>query len=261
MGILTGTLSGSGAAFVSTHWSVVLQCAQEEGSPENVDRCRTALETLCRDYWLPLYSCVRRRGYSPAEAQDLVQSFFVHLLESRAYAKADPLRGKFRTFLHASLKNLLANAHDDAGRQKRGGDRTFISLEEHLAEAEAAATVADPSGEITADRLFEQRWAASVLHHAWQALCREAQDAGRGELLHALRPYLTAGAAAPPPQEEVAARLGLPLATLRTHVHRLRARFRSAVRTEVARTLPTGADVDEEILHLRRTLSREMHAN
>ncbi len=190
-----------------------------------------------------------------------MQSFFIHLLESRAYAKADPMRGKFRTFLYASLKNFLANAHDDAGRQKRGGDQTFVSLEEHLAEAEAAATVADPGGEITADRLFEQRWAASVLHHAWEALCRESEDAGRGELLHALRPYLTAGAAAPPPQEEVAARLGLPLATLRTHVHRLRARFRSAVRTEVARTLPAGADVDEEIVHLRRTLSREMNAD
>ena len=252
---------GSGVAFVSTHWSVVLQCAREEGSPDDAERCRTALEMLCRDYWPPLYSCVRRRGYPPAEAQDLVQSFFIHLLESRAYAKADPTRGKFRTFLYASLKNFLSNAHDDAGRQKRGGDQTFVPLEEHLAEAEAAAMVADSGGEITADRLFEQRWAASVLHHAWEALRREVEDAGRGELLYALRPYLTAGATVPPPQEEVAARLGLPLATLRTHVHRLRARFRSAVRTEVARTLPAGADVDEEILHLRRTLSREIHAN
>lgn len=259
MGVLVRTLGESGAAFASTHWSVVLQCAQE-GSPDDADRCRTALETLCRDYWPPLYSCVRRRGYPPAEAQDLVQNFFVHLLGSRACAKADPARGKFRTFLLASLKNFLANAYDHAGRRKRGGDQTFVLLEEHLAEAEAAALVADES-EVTADRLLEQRWAASILHHAWEALRRETGAAGRGELLHELRPFLTAGATAPPPQEEVAARLGLPIATVRTHIHRLRARFRSVLRAEVARTLPPEGDVDEEFAFLRRTLSREAGSN
>jgi RNA polymerase sigma factor (sigma-70 family) len=259
MGVLAGTRGESGAAFNSTHWSVVLQCAQES-SPDDVRRCRTALETLCRDYWPPLYSCVRRRGHPPAEAQDLVQNFFVHLLETRAYAKADPARGKFRTFLLASLQNFLANAHNYAGRRKRGGDQTFVLLEAHLAEAEAAALVA-ADGEVTADRLFEQRWAASILHHAWESLRLETEDAGRGELLHTLRPYLMVGATPPPSQEEVAARLGLPLATLRTHIHRLRTRFRSALRAEVARTMPAEANVDEELLHLRRTLLREVNAN
>lgn len=245
--------------FASTHWSAVLQCA-ETSSQADAEQCRAALETLCRDYWPPIYSCVRRRGHAHAEAQDLVQGFFVHLLRTRAYAKADQAKGKFRAFLLVSLKNFLTNAHHHAHRLKRGGDQSFVPLDEHLAEAEAAA-LGNDEGALSADLLFERRWAATVLAHAWETLRSETKANGHSELLDAVQPYLTAGAIAPPPQNEIAQRLGLPVATLRTHIHRLRERFRQALRAEVERTLPLDADVDEELSHLRRTLLGEAGGN
>ena len=215
---------------------------------------RTALETLCRDYWPPLYAFVRRRGYPPPEAQDLVQGFFVHLLESRAYARADPARGKFRTFLLAALKNFLSNARDHAHALKRGGGCSVVPLDEHFAAAEAAVLADAVPGGLDADAVFEQRWAAAILTHAWETLRAEAEAAGRGELLDALRPYVAGGATAPPTQEEMAARLDLSPGTLRTRVHRLRERYRAALRAEVARTLPAGDDVGEELRRLRQAL-------
>ncbi len=252
MGAVPGTLQEGGAAFGSTHWSLVQQCA-EDGSRDDPGLSRAALETLCRAYWPPLYAFVRRRGHPPAEAQDLVQGFFAHLLETRTYARADPARGKFRSFLLGSLKHFLANAYDHDHALKRGGGQRFVPLDEHLAEAEAAAS-ADADSDLGADGVFEQRWAAAILTHAWTALRAEADAGGRGALLDALRPYVAGGATAPPAQDEVAARLGLPPATVRTHVRRLRERFRAALRAEVARTLPAAGDVDEELRHLRRAL-------
>lgn len=229
-----------------------MQCA-EDGSRDAAGSSRAALETLCRAYWPPLYAFVRRRGYPSPEAQDLVQGFFMHLLETRAYARADPARGKFRTFLLGALKNFLANAHAHHRALKRGGGQCFVPLDENFAEADAAA-LADAGAGRGEDAVFEQRWAAAILTHAWQTLRAEAEAGGRGELLDALRPYVAGGATAPLVQEEMAARLGLPPATLRTHVRRLRERFRLALRAEVARTLPANGDVDEELRHLRRAL-------
>ena len=253
MRVVPGTLQAGGAAFASTHWSLVRRCG-EDGSRADPRLSRTALETLCRAYWPPLYAFVRRRGHAAAEAQDLVQGFFAHLLASRAYERADPARGKFRTFLLGALKNFLANAHDHDHALKRGGDRFFVPLEENFVEAEAAALAGEGCPGSGPDDVFEQRWAAALLTHAWATLRAEANATGRGDLLDALRPYVAGGAGHPPPQEEAAARLGLPFATFRTHVRRLRERFRSALRVEVARTLPAGGDVDEELRHLRRAL-------
>lgn len=256
MRAVPGTLQAGGAAFASTHWSLVQRCG-EDGSRDDPGLSRIALETLCRAYWPPLYAFVRRRGHAAAEAQDLVQGFFAHLLASRAYERADPARGKFRTFLLGALKNFLANAHDHDRALKRGGNRCFVPLGENFVEAEAAALAGEHGGAPNPDDVFEQRWAAALLKHAWATLRAEADAGGRGELLDALRPYVAGGAVSPPPQEEVAARLGLPPATFRTHVRRLRERFRLALRTEVARTLPVGGDVDEELRHLRRALTGE----
>lgn len=255
MRAVPGTLQAGGAAFASTHWSLVQRCG-EDGSRDVPGRSRTALEALCRAYWPPLYAFVRRRGHAAAEAQDLVQGFFAHLLASRAYERADPARGKFRTFLLGALKNFLANAHDHDRALKRGGDRSFVPLEENFVEAEAAVLATeDGAGPGGPDDVFEQRWAAALLTHAWATLRAEADAGGRGELLDALRPYVAGGTAPPPPQEEMAALLGMPHATFRTHVRRLRERFRQALRAEVARTLPAGGDVDEELRHLRRALT------
>ncbi len=254
---MPGTLQSGGAAFASTHWSLVLQCGEDGGLAQgdaDPDKASAALEELCRSYWPPIYTFVRRRGYSPADAQDLVQGFFLHILESGACNRADPARGRFRTFLLGALKNFLANAHDYAHALKRGGAGHFVPLDEHLAEAEAAISDQREGEPHDAERLFEQRWASALVTRAWADLRASAVAEGKGQLLDALRPYIAGGSTPAPGQDEIAQRLGLPLATVRTHVYRLRARFRDALRSEVARTVPAPDDVDEELRHLRHAL-------
>ena len=214
---------------------------------------------LYQAYWPPLYSFVRRRGHGPADAQDLVQGFFVHLLEREAFARADPEKGKFRSFLLGALQRFLADAHDRARALKRGGGRPFVSWEEGRAEAEAQAlagwTHAAGNGG-NEDQLFEQRWAAALVVGALARLRAEpaGTDDGPAALFEALLPFVT-GRPPLPDQAELAARFHLPPATLRSHVHRLRQRFRQALRDEVARTVSTRAQVDEELQHLRRVLT------
>lgn len=235
-----------------------MQCGEGSDSlPDAADslKASAALEELCRAYWPPIYTFVRRRGYSPADAQDLVQSFFLYLLESGAYTRADPARGRFRTFLLGALKNFLANAHDHDHALKRGGAGVFVPLDEHLAEAEAAIGGDRAGDPHEAERLFEQRWAAALVMRAWVSLRAAAAAEGKGHLLDALRPYVAGGSAPALRQEEIAVNLDLPLATVRTHVYRLRTRFRNALRSEVARTVPAPEDIEEELRYLRLALT------
>ena len=256
--VVTGTLQGGGAAFAPTHWSVVLRSA-ESRAPEGG---RVALEELCRVYWPPLYTFVRRRGHGPADAQDLVQGFFVHLLETRAYARVDPSKGTFRSFLLASLKHFLADARDREQTLKRGGGRQFIPLEEGWAEAEAAA-LAEPAtdgggdgvGAFEEDRRFEQRWAFTLLDAALKRVRADYAAEDKAPLFEALKPFVTGGPTAAPDQAVVAAHLGVPAVTLRSHVHRLRQRYRAALRAEIAHTVAHPALVDEELRHLRDVLT------
>src|SRR5438876_8794663 len=151
--------------FTTTHWSVVLMAGQADSSQAN-----EALEKLCRTYWYPLYAYVRRQGNSPEDAQDLTQIFFSRLLEKDYFAKADRDRGKFRTFLLRSLKNFLINEWKRAGRVKRGGDLTFLSIDANVAEDRYAA---EPANESNPDTAYEQRWAVTSIEQVLTALRQE----------------------------------------------------------------------------------------
>ena len=253
---LPGTLQAGGAAFPPTRWSMVADCAH--GSEATPGAGQAALVELCRDYWPPLYSFVRRRGHGPHDAQDLVQGFFAFLLETRGYARTDPNKGKFRSFLLASIKHYLADAWDHARCLKRGGGQHLLCLDEELDAAEAhharhhAATRDLALGE---EGLFERRWAAELVVRALTNLeANFPPGSAKARVFTVLRPYLTGGSHLPG-QEAVAAELGVPVETLRSYLSRLRARYRELLRAEVARTVAREEDVDEELRHLCHVLA------
>jgi RNA polymerase sigma factor (sigma-70 family) len=245
---IPGTLQDGGASFRTTHWSVIADCtlAGENGSE--------ALAQLCRDYWPPLYSFVRRRGYSPSDAQDLVQGFFASFLENKAYAQTDPKKGKFRSFLLVSVKHYITNEWDRERSSKRGGDYEFVLLEE---EMEAAETLYEnqPSAPILDDEHhYEQCWAAALVSCALRRLGTEFAEGGKVRLFRELKPFLCGGVGLPS-QEKIAQRLEIPINTLRSHLSRVRARYGELLREEVARTIGKGDDLDEELSHFRRILT------
>jgi RNA polymerase sigma factor (sigma-70 family) len=226
---------------------VVLR-AQETESEESA---RRALSGFCEAYWPPLYSFLRHRGYSSADAQDLVQGFFAQLLEQNALSRADRQKGRLRTFLLTSLQNFLFNEYDRARALKRGGGRQVISIEEHLPEAEAAMLA---TSHLSDAGCYDVVWASNIITRAWQHLQNEFVTEGKAEWLEELRPFVAGGSVRPPNQEEAAARLGVPIATLRTWLSRLRQRYRESLRMEVANTVSDAADVDEELHHLYQIL-------
>ncbi len=234
------------AGFPATHWSVVLT-AGHDSSPG----AREALEQLCRAYWYPLYCYVRRHVGSPADAEDLTQSFFAHLLERNVLAKVSQDKGRFRSFLLASLKYFLANEWDKAHAQKRGGGCVVVSLNEAGAEERYQRERGD---ELTAEQLYERRWAMTVLDRASVRLQEEFAVAGKATLGEVLR-GLQENAAEAGPYVEVAGRLGMPVNTLKSHVHRYRQRFRELLCEEVGQTVATPADVADEIRRLIAVVS------
>lgn len=242
-----GTLQEGGAAFRTTHWTVVLLAAQSQSA----ESAQAALTRFCQDYWPPLYAFLRRRGHAPNDAQDLTQGFFVHLLEGHTLARADREKGRLRTFLLGSLQHFLANEYDRAQTLKRGGGKQIVSMDDHLAEAEAAILVA---GDADDTGCYDQTWAATLVSRAWERLHTAFVGEGKGQLLEELKPFVVGGSATPPNQQETAARLDLPISTLRTHLQRLRQRYRDALRLEVARTVSKPAEVDEELQYLYRIL-------
>ena len=235
----------------------MLYCA---GSRQDADGAERALEELCRIYWPPVYAFLRRGGHSPGDAQDLTQSFFAHLLQNQGYTSADPAKGKFRSFLLAALKNFLADHHAKAQTLKRGGGREFLPLTEELMQAESAAFVDASAAALPPDQrdeLFDEHWAAALVQSALESLKAQAGEEGKAEIFAALYPLLGGWSATPTPhQAEVAARLGLPINTLRTHLHRLRARYRAALRAEVAQTVASPDEVEGELRHLFAVLVR-----
>jgi DNA-directed RNA polymerase specialized sigma24 family protein len=241
-----GTLQKGGANFATTHWSMVARCALTD-VPEATD----ALARLCELYWPPIYSFVRRRGYSPADAQDLTQSFFAFFLRTKAYARADPADGKFRSFLLASVKNFLANNWHRHQAIKRGGDCQFVSLDQETAEAFYGIAGASDS---TAERLFDLRWATTLTTSALNFLRHELHGEGKVKLFEDLSSFLTGGSVMPS-YDDVSARTGLPRATVKTHVHRLRLRYREILRGEVARTVSSPDEIDEELRYLCNILA------
>ena len=246
-----GTLRGGHASFDTTHWSVVFACARDEG--EVAADAQAALARLCQDYWPPLYSFARRRGHRPPDAQDLTQDFFAYLLETRVFSQADPARGKFRSFLLTLFKRFLINAHTRERQQKRGGGQEFVLLDEEIQAVEAQSTRTPELAAMDEDRYYEQRWAESLVARTFETLRRENAAGVKAAIFTALEPFLRGGHGLPS-QEEVAARLEMPLGTLRSHLSRLRTRYREVIRAEVSRTVAAAEDVDEELRYLFRAL-------
>lgn len=218
---------------------------------QSAEAGQQALADFCQAYWPPIYAFLRHRGRSSSDAQDLTQAFFVHLLEYKTLSRADREKGRLRTFLLGSLQNFLANEYDRAQALKRGGGRQILSLDENFAEAEASIQATE---RMDGTNSFDLTWASNVVKRAWKQLQDAFAAEGKTQWLEEMRPFVAGGSVTPPPQDEVAARLGVPVATLRTSVMRLRQRYREALRNEVARTVSDPSEVDEELQYLYQIL-------
>ena len=237
--------------FPLTHWSVVLAAGRSQAEPEIAG---AALAELCQTYWGPLYSFVRSRGYTVHDAQDLTQSFFAYLLEHKIYARVDRQKGRFRSFLLASLKNLLADAADRERTLKRGGAQNFLPLHEEQIE-EAESLFQTHSGTGNEDRLFDRSWAEALVAAGLERLSADYKREAKEQLFKELRIFIAGGAEPPPTYAELTDRLRITESTLRSHVTRLRARYREALRTEVRRTVDSEAQVDQELRELLHVLT------
>jgi RNA polymerase sigma-70 factor (ECF subfamily) len=235
----------AGPHFVTTHWSAVVSAGQEDAPA-----AQAALEGLCRAYWFPLYAYVRRKGYGVADAQDLTQEFFARFLERRYFGMADRQKGKFRSFLLASLEHFLAKEWTRAHRLKRGGGQTIIAWD--ACDPEQRYQL-EPADDWTAERIYERRWALTVLEQAMFALAAEYAAAGRQPLFDALRPLISGGDD-DVSYRELAAQLQLSPGAVRVAVHRLRQRYGEAVRMKVAELVQRPEDVEGELRHLFATL-------
>jgi RNA polymerase sigma-70 factor (ECF subfamily) len=232
--------------FTATHWSLVL-AAGHKSSPGS----QAALEALCKKYWYPLYAHVRRRGHSPEDAQDLTQDFFARLLRKEYLSRADRHRGRFRTFLLTSLQRFLVNDWQKGRSQRRGGGQSVFSLDKDKTEGRY---LAEPSDESTPEKIFEKRWAVTLLEQVLFQLREEFVSNGKGEQFDRLKVLLW-GEKDAPPYAMVAAELGLSEGALKVAVHRLRQRYRELLRLEVAQTVASPAEVDEELRHLIAVMS------
>jgi RNA polymerase sigma-70 factor (ECF subfamily) len=226
--------------FATTRWSLVL-AAGHRSSPES-DR---ALAALCSAYWYPLYAHARRRGLGADEAEDRTQSFFARLLEKGDLAVADRRRGRFRAFLLAAFDHFLANEWDKAHALRRGGGRPVLSLDRASAESRLGL---EPAHASTPERLFDRRWALTVLDHALTRLRDESHADGKGDLFDALAPALAGDRATP--YAALADRVGMKEGAVKVAVHRLRARAREILRQEVAETVDSPDEVDDELRQL-----------
>lgn len=236
-----------GAEFRTTHWSLVLQAGG--GSAQSA----AALEKLCRAYWAPLFGFVRRQGHGVHAAQDLTQEFFARLLAGNSLAAVHPAKGRFRSFLLASMKHFLANEWDRARAQKRGGGREIYSLDEACEEDRQGF---DPADTASPDKLYERRWAEAVLARVNARLRREYEAAGQAARFDTLKVYLLDGYE-PVSYAESAARLGLSESAVKSAIHKLRRRYGEMFRTEIAHTVSRPEEVEEEIHFLLRALSNE----
>src|SRR5438445_3946016 len=217
--------SATGAArFGTTHWSLVLKAGQ--GAEE-------ALVKLCKIYWLPLYAYTRQRGHPVHEAQDLTQGFFAHLLEHRAFASVAPSKGRFRSFLLASLKHFLDNEWHKTQTLKRGGQFVFVSWDELKPEEREWL---EPSDQLTPEKIYNRRWALTLLDRVMNQLRNEFIAARKGEMFEKLKDYLTADNARKP-YHEIAAELNMSEGAVKVNVHRLRRRFGELVRHQIERTV------------------------
>lgn len=233
--------TGTGAHFVTTQWNLVISAGRTSASERH-----DALEQLCRAYWYPIYVFVRRRGHDPNEAQDLTQEFFARLIEKNYLHSADPTKGRFRSFLLTAVERFLTNEWIKARRQKRGGGRPLLSLDSEAAESQYLLEPADPA---TPERLFDRKWALTLLRQAMDQLRAESKAAGREALFHEVRSVL-AGESAAAPYAEIAGRLEMTEGAVKAAAHRWRRRYAELVREAVAQTVAAPGDVEEELRQL-----------
>ena len=239
-------VSGGARDFRTTQWSLVLKASRADDAD-----AAAALEKLCRAYWYPLYAFVRGRGYDPETAQDLTQSFFAALLARNQFAVADPARGRFRSFLVHSLTHFLANEWRDSQRLKRGGGAVVFSLDGLEPEERYRL---EPTVESDAEKLFERRWAYTLVERALARLRAEHERAGKGQVFAELAMFLPGGEAGST-MAESADRVGMSETAVKVAVHRLRQRFRAVFREEIAETVDNPQDIDEETRHVAEALS------
>jgi DNA-directed RNA polymerase specialized sigma24 family protein len=236
-------LPSRGDQFRTTHWSLVRAAG---GAPGHASR--EALATLCQRYWLPLYIYVRRRWSRADEAQDLTQQFFAQLLEKGSLGVATPVRGRFRSFLLKSVEHFLVHEWEKARAQKRGGGKLPISL-----DWERAAGVWEPRETLTPERLYDRQWATTLLEHVLEQVRHEYAAAGNAAVFKVLRGFIAGGVRGE--YSAAAASLGMTEGAVRVAVHRLREKFRTVLRSEIAQTVDDPADVDDEIRWLFQTFA------
>jgi DNA-directed RNA polymerase specialized sigma24 family protein len=239
--------AGGPRVFATTHWSVVTAAGNGRSEP-----AQCALETLCRAYWYPIYAYVRRKGYKPEEAQDLTQEFFSQLIAKDHFRLADRNKGRFRGFLLATLDYFLAREWTRAHRQKRGGQFTFISRDAWAPEERYRL---EPSDLQTPERQFVRQWALTVLKQAMEALQRECEANDKGPLFQETK-SLISGERHPAAYAQISKRLGMGEGAVRVAVHRLRQRYGELLRREVAHTVTSEEEVDEELRYLFQVLSQ-----
>jgi len=234
------SLAGDPARFDTTRWSVIVVAAQSQ-----MPGSRAALSDLCARYWYPLYAFARRRGYASHDAEDVTQGFFLHLLENRALHHVHPVKGRFRSFLLASFQNYLASECERARTLKRGGAQEFVFIDGENAEKSYRL---EPFEDLTPEKIFDARWALTVLKEAMERLEEEYSIQNKSSTFEALKGYLgTDAASSSQSYSEAAQKLGVSLGAVKTLIHRLRKRYSVLLREAVSRTVSDQSDVDTEI--------------
>jgi RNA polymerase sigma-70 factor (ECF subfamily) len=238
--------------FRTTRWSIVLSCAQ---TGETQDAAQRALTELCRIYWRPVFALICRRGHSVTDAQDLTQDFFVMLLKGNLLSLADPARGRFRSLLRTAVENFLHDKQHLARRQKRGGTLQFVAWDEWMAEAPSQLSIyGQELRTCPPERIFDVRWAATVVEQALRRLAEECESRGRLRMFTTLSKYLSLERVEIS-YAALSASLGVPETVIKRVLHQLRVRYRTILREEVSQTVANPADVDDEIRYLCATLA------
>jgi DNA-directed RNA polymerase specialized sigma24 family protein len=232
--------------FPTTHWS----CVVEAGGDDD-ERSGEALARLCNGYWYPLYAFIRRRGHDADKALDLVQGYFARLLENRVLAAADPARGRFRSFLMADCSYYLSHHRSSGLTQKRGGGRHFVSIDARDAEGRF---LREPADDLTPERVFARAWAMTLLERVVSLLREQYESTGRAAVFDRLKPILVGGGAEVP-YAQIAAEFGMTENAVQATVYRLRRRYAALLREQIAATVTTPDQVEDEIRDLFSALS------
>jgi len=239
-GDVSGTGQQGGVAFTTTHWSLVLEAQGESAAAQK------ALEKLCRTYWRPIFSFLQRQGVRQEDAEDLTQGFFTLVLERRDFSAVRKEKGRLRSYLLAALKHFLTDERRRATAIKRGKGGRLVPLEELRADEWVNMEPADP---LTAERIYERRWAATVLDQVLNVLKEEYAATANAALFDSLTQLLTDEPGAPP-RAEIAAQFGMSENALTQAFHRFRQRYQKLLRQEIAHTVATPGDIDDELRHL-----------